>query len=165
MSSPPPKFQPKAGIAFLLAQIGAHGAEKFAERLEPLKLTPAHAGILRAIDSERGISQRRLANLLGMFPSRLVLVLDSMEKMGLVERKASAEDRRTYALHLTARGRNRLKEIGIIAREHQNSLCGSLNPDEQVALANLLSRIADEQGLTPGVHPGYKRVGSPPGAD
>src|ERR1035438_2734251 len=161
MSSTQPKLHQKVGIAFLLAQIGAHGAEKFAGRLEPLKLTPAHAGILRAIDSERGISQRRLASLLGMFPSRLVLVLDSMEKMGLVERKASAEDRRTYALHLTARGRNRLKVIGNIAREHQNSLCGSLNPDEQVALSKLLSRIADEQRLTPVVHPGYKQVGAP----
>jgi DNA-binding MarR family transcriptional regulator len=165
VSSPQPNTQQRAGIAFLLAQIGAHGAERFAERLLPLKLTPAHAGILRAIEAGRGISQRQLASLLGMFPSRLVLVLDSMEKMGLVERKASADDRRTYALHLTPQGRSRLREIGIIAREHQNSLCGSLNPDERATLALLLSRIASDQHLTPGVHPGFKQVGAPNGGD
>ena len=143
----------------MLAQIGAHGAEKFAERLEPLKLTPVHAGILRMIERERGVSQQRLASLLGMFPSRLVLVLDSMEEMGLVERKASARDRRTYALNLTVQGRKSLKEIGIVAREHQNSICNALSPAERSTLSELLSRIADDQGLTPGVHPGYKQVG------
>jgi DNA-binding MarR family transcriptional regulator len=160
MSSTRLKSHPKAGIAFLLAQIGAHGAERFAQRLEPMKLSPAHAGILRVIEIERGISQQRLASLLGMFPSRMVLVLDSMEKMGLVERKASATDRRTYALQLTARGKNRLREIGVIAREHQDSLCGALSPVEQATLSELLSRIAEEQGLTPGVHPGYKQLGA-----
>jgi DNA-binding MarR family transcriptional regulator len=159
VSSPHPKSHQKAGIAFLLAQIGAHGAEKFAERLEPLKLTPVHAGILRMIEHERGISQQRLASLLGMFPSRLVLVLDSMEEMELIERRASARDRRTYALHLTVHGRNRLKDVGAVAKEHQNSLCNALSPAERSTLSELLSRIADDQGLTPGVHPGYKHVG------
>ena len=165
MSSTRTKSPPRAGIAFLLAQIGAHGAERFAQRLEPLKLTPAHAGMLRVIENERGISQQRLASLLGMFPSRLVLLLDSMEKMGLVERKACVTDRRTYALHLTARGRNRLREIGAVAREHQDSLCAALSPGEQATLADLLSRIAEEQGLTPGVHPGYKQIGGRPGSE
>jgi hypothetical protein len=36
-----------AGAAFLLAQVGAHAASKFAERLVELKLVPAHAGIFR----------------------------------------------------------------------------------------------------------------------
>src|SRR5262249_31405041 len=33
--------------AFLLAQVGAHAAAQFAERLAPMGLAPAHAGILR----------------------------------------------------------------------------------------------------------------------
>lgn len=159
MSSAQPTEHQKAGPAFLLAQIGAHAATKFAERLEPLKLTPAHAGILRAINAGSGINQQKLARLLGMFPSRLVLVLDEMERAGLIERKASAADRRTYALHLTAKGKNTLQAIWRIAREHQDKLCAALSPSEQEALASLLSRIAEEQHLTPGVHPGYRQLG------
>src|SRR5580692_6593625 len=109
MSSACSTTSPKAGLAFLLAQVGAHAAAKFAARLEPLKLSPAQAGILRAISGERGISQQGLARLLGMFASRLVLVIDEMEQAGLVERKASTKDRRTYALHLTARGKEKLE--------------------------------------------------------
>jgi DNA-binding MarR family transcriptional regulator len=147
------------GVAFLLSQIGAHAAGKFAARLAPLKLAPSHAGILRVISADAGISQQKLAKFLGMFPSRLVLVLDEMEKAGLVERKASVADRRTYALQLAPKGREALQAIGRIAREHQEELCAALSPKERETLAALLSRIARHQHLTPGVHPGYKQIG------
>lgn len=148
----------QAGVAFLLAQVGAHAAAKFAERLAPLKLAPAHAGILRAISRQHGVSQQELARLLGMFPSRLVLVLDEMERSGLVERKAT-EDRRRHALHLTPRGTQRLEAIRRVAQEHRDSLCAALTSEERETLAALLSRIAGQQGLTPGVHPGYRQMG------
>ena len=147
------------GLAFLLSQIGAHGAAKFARRLAPLKLAPPHAGILRIIFLEPGISQQKLSKMLGMFPSRLVLVLDEMEKLSLVERKPSASDRRTYALHLTARGKTTFEKIGRIAREHEEELCSSLTAKERQSLAALLARIARHQHLTPGVHPGFRHIG------
>jgi DNA-binding MarR family transcriptional regulator len=146
-------------VAFLLAQVGAHAADKFAARLEPLKLTPAHAGILRAIHHVQGISQQALAKHLGMFPSRVVFVLDELQRLGLVERRASAKDRRTYALHLTAGGKARLEAVGRVAREHQEALCAALNPGERETLASLLLRIAEQQHLTAGVHPGYRKLG------
>ena len=146
-----------SNVAFLLAQVGAHAADKFGERLEPLKLTPAHAGILRVIHHSEGISQQALAKHLGMFPSRVVFVLDELQRLGLVERRASAKDRRTYALHLTAGGKAKLEAIGRIAREHQEALCAALNPGEKETLASLLSRIAEQQHLTAGVHPGYRK--------
>jgi DNA-binding MarR family transcriptional regulator len=158
MSSPHSKELPRAGVAFLLSQVGAHVAATFAARLKPLKITPGHAGILRAIGSQRGISQRSLATLLGMHASRLVLVLDEMEKLGLVERKASENDRRTYALHLTARGKEKLETIGQVARDLPKKVCAALKESERETLAELLAKIAAEQGLTPGVHPGYRQV-------
>jgi DNA-binding MarR family transcriptional regulator len=147
------------GVAFLLSQVGAHAAAKFSARLTRLKLAPAHAGMLRVINADPGISQQKLAKLLGMFPSRLVLVLDELEKAGLVERKASAADRRTYALHITPKGNGTIGAISRIAREHQDELCATLSAKEQETLATLLSRIAQHQRLTPGVHPGYKQIG------
>jgi len=159
MSSSRSTLAEKTGVAFLLAQIGAHAADLFAEKLKPLQLSPAHAGILRVINAERGISQQRLAKLLRMYPSRMVSVLDELERLRLVERKASATDRRVYALHLTARGRDKLEEIGRVARDHRNALCAALSQQEQDMLAALLAKIAEEQRLTPGVHPGYRQIG------
>jgi DNA-binding MarR family transcriptional regulator len=88
-----------------------------------------------------------------------VSILDQLERSGLIERRANASDRRTYSLHLTASGKKTLQAIGRIAREHDEALCAALNENERETLARLLSLIAEEQQLKPGVHPGYRRLG------
>lgn len=147
--------------AFLLAQVGAHAAAQFAERLRELGLTPAHSGVLRIVAASSGISQRALASLLSMVPSRLVALLDELEGRGLLERRDHAEDRRQYALHLTDNGAKMMTEIGRVARAHDDAICTSLSEDERNQLWGLLKRISEEQKLTPGVHPGYRRLGQP----
>jgi DNA-binding MarR family transcriptional regulator len=152
-----PSPDPTGGLAFLLAQVGAHAAGRFGERLEQIGLKPAHAGILRVIRQADGLSQQALGERLGMFPSRLVAVLDELEQYGLVERRDSPTDRRSYALYLTEAGRQALEQVGRVAREHQTALCAALDESERAQLAGFLRRIAAEQGLTPGVHPGYRK--------
>jgi len=149
----------RQGAAFLLSQVGAHAAARFAERLAPLRLSPPHAGILRALIKSAGLSQQELASMLKIHSSRLVGLLDELETRGFVKRQENADDRRTYALHLTDEGQAILGEIGRIAKEHQDALLASLGKEERERLADLLQRIADEQGLTPGVHPGFSRIG------
>ena len=146
--------------AFLLAQVGAHAAKQFADRLAPLNLTPPHAGILRRLAHSSGLSQRELANQLGMHASRLVGVVDEMERLGLVVREGNTDDRRSYSLQITPKGKTTLEEIAKISRQHNDALCAALNPEEKEVLAALLQRIADQQGLSRGVHPGYSRLGS-----
>jgi DNA-binding MarR family transcriptional regulator len=154
-----PPLDPGGTVAFLLSQVGAHAAGKFAERLEPLGLKPPHAGILGVIEQADGLSQQALGEKLGAFPSRLVALLDELEGRDLVERRDSPTDRRSYALYLTKAGRVALEQIGRVGREHQDALCAALDESERAQLAGLLARIAAEQGLTPGVHPGFRRLG------
>ncbi|WP_437963864.1 MarR family transcriptional regulator [Sorangium sp. So ce260] len=162
-----PSSPPAADVAFLLAQVGAHAAAQFAERLAPLQLLPPHAGILRALRQSDGLSQAALSEKLGVFPSRLVVLLDALEERGLLERRSSPEDRRSYALHLTGAGQEMVQQIGRIAQEHRQALCAALDDTEQAQLAALLGRIASEQQLTAGVHPGYRKLGKgrPAGPD
>lgn len=146
----------KSGVAFLLSQVGARSAQEFARLLEPLKLSPADAGILRLLRQSPGISQQQLAETLGMHASRLVAILDALESRKLVARSPNPGDRRLYSLHLTTRGTDTLAEIGQIARTHNELLCSGLRSTEVEQLAALLQKIATAQGLTPKVHPGYK---------
>jgi DNA-binding MarR family transcriptional regulator len=163
--TPPASSRAATSPAFLLAQVGGHAAAKFAERLLVLGLTPPHAGILGAIDRSEGLSQQALCERLRVMPSRLVTLVDELEQRELVDRRDKPEDRRTYALHLTEKGRSTLKAIGLVAREHQQALCAALTEAEREQLAKLLRRIADQQGLTPGVHPGFSRLGRKPSSD
>src|SRR5580704_16423117 len=88
------------GAAFLLAQLGAHAARRFGERIQGTGLTPPQAGILRLIISTPNCSQQQLARRLGVLPSRMVLLIDELEDKGLVERAPHPSDRRTHALAL-----------------------------------------------------------------
>ena len=52
----------KAPLAFLLAQVGAHAAIRFGERISRLNLTPPDAGILRMLGASGGLSQQELSD-------------------------------------------------------------------------------------------------------
>ena len=62
-----------------------------------------------------GILQKDLAIGMGIEGPSLVRLLDNLEKDGLIERRANALDRRAKALHLTALGRARHREVTTIA--------------------------------------------------
>jgi DNA-binding MarR family transcriptional regulator len=153
-----PQTSRTSSIAFLLTQIGAEAASRFAARLTSLDLLPQHAGVLRMLGQSEGISQQELAARLEMHASRLVGVVDTLEKSGLVARQSSATDRRVYALHLTEAGRGMLKQLGRIAREHDNAICDGLSAQERAQLFHLLKRIAERIGLAHAVHPGYRTL-------
>jgi DNA-binding MarR family transcriptional regulator len=148
----------------LLAQVGARAAALFAARLRALDLAPAHAGALRVVAGNAGISQQALSSLLGMVPSRLVSLIDELEHRGLVERRDNADDRRVYAIHLTPKGAETMAALGRIARAHDEEVLAPLGEKEREALRSMLSRIADDQQLTPGVHPGFAQGTEPPSA-
>ncbi|MFU8874441.1 MarR family winged helix-turn-helix transcriptional regulator [Micromonospora sp. SL4-19] len=148
----------RGGAAFLLAQVGAHASSRFAERIADLGLTPPQAGLLRAIAAAPASSQQQLATQLGLLPSRVVAFVDDLESRGLLRRERSRADRRQYALHLTQDGEALMRRLQDVARAHERDLCQALDQAEHAQLVALLGRIADQQGLTAGVHPGYTRL-------
>jgi DNA-binding MarR family transcriptional regulator len=115
------------GTAFLLSQVGAHAAQRFAERIAVLGVNPADVGLLRMIAALPGRSQRSLAEEMGVVASRVVVLIDALERKGLVERRRDEEE-----------------------------ISAGLTPAQRAQLAELLGIIADHQGLAPGVHPGYR---------
>ncbi|MDN5917922.1 MAG: MarR family transcriptional regulator [Pseudonocardia sp.] len=147
-----------ATSAFLLAQLGAHAARRFAERVATLDLTPPQSGLLRAVAIGPGQSQQDLARHLDTPPTRLVTIVDALEDRGVLERRRNPTDRRLHAIHLTDAGRRLLGEIRRVAGEHDDALVGALTPAERGQLHDLLTRVAEEQGLTEGVHPGYRNL-------
>jgi DNA-binding MarR family transcriptional regulator len=154
----------KQSAAFLLSQVGAHSAEVFAELLKPLHLSPLHSGILWMLSRSAGVSQRELAATLKIHQSRLVGLLDQLEERGLVERQGHTIDRRLYALHLTAKGQATLERLTRLKEEHRRLIFGAISEEECAQLADILQRIAEARGLTPGVHPSYRWLGRKIGA-
>ncbi len=157
---PPPEERPAPGdgATFLLAQIGAHAAMRFAERLGEHNLTPPLVGVLRLLRISPGQSQQSLAERLGLLPGRLVPLLDDLEGRGLVRREPGRTDRRVNVLEITPDGVTALQTVASVMNEHEGSLLAGISAGERATLAGLLQRIAGEQGLSQGIHPGYRTL-------
>ena len=153
------KNHARSQVAFLLSQVGGRSAQEFARLLSPLKLSPAEAGVLRIVRQNQGISQQNLAKALNTHASRLVVLIDALEGRELLTREVHPSDRRLYSLTLTTKGEQILDSIRDLAEEHNRIMCAGLSRAEIVQLESLLLRIATQQGLNSGVHPGYRDIG------
>lgn len=151
---------PVVGLAFLLSQVGAHAANCFEKRLAAIGLTAQYAGLLRMVGSNAGMTQQAAAELFGIFPSRLVALLDELEEKQLLTRRRGATDRRSHHLHLTPAGRKRLRQIGTITRDLEEDLLSSLCKTEREGMTEQLRRIVAQQNITPAVHPAYRTAGT-----
>jgi DNA-binding MarR family transcriptional regulator len=136
--------------------VGAQAAARFAERVSAFDVLPADVGVLRMVAGEPGRSQQSLAHELGVVASRVVALVDNLEGKGLLERRRSPRDRRHYELHLTPAGTTVMARIGALRAAHEDDICAALDEDERGVLMTMLEAIAAQQGLTTGVHPGYR---------
>src|SRR5262245_59944047 len=82
------------GPAYLLSQVGAHSSQRWHERLAQLGLDPRSVLVLRNVAAEEGRTQASLAASLAVPASRIVGVVDELERRGLLERRANPRDRR-----------------------------------------------------------------------
>jgi DNA-binding MarR family transcriptional regulator len=148
------------GAAFLLSQVGFHSSRLWRDRMARLGLDSREVVLLRHVGAAEGQSQQALARALQIPPSRMVALVDGLEQRGLVERRPIPGDRRVRALHLSRKGRRVLRTVMNASAEHEDELCAGLDADEREQLIALLSRMAAEQKLPTGVHPGVAEDGS-----
>lgn len=146
---------------FLLSQLGAFASSRFAELIKPLGLTPATAGVLRILARTPGLSQRTLADRLGSVPSRVVVLVDSLESAGMVSRTRDPDDRRHHRLDLTEDGRAVLGQLRGAAEQQNADILDVLSADDRAAFAELVARLAAAHGLDPDVHRGYGSTATP----
>src|ERR1700760_3143127 len=111
-----------SSLAFLLSQVGLHAARRFAERMEEIDLTPSLFRILNLVDAAEGRSQQAIGQAIQVPPSRMVALVDELERRGLVERRPDPEDRRVRALFVTKKGRRTLTKGRQIAGSHEREL-------------------------------------------
>src|SRR5277367_1771924 len=129
------------------------------ERLGELDLKPHDAGILRILKSNPGLTQEALSARLGAFPSRLVGMLDGLERSKALERRRGTKDRRSYQLYLTRTGRSMYAAIEQLTRQLEKELFADLSKKEKKALVGMLTALVTQQEITPGVHPAYSQMG------
>jgi DNA-binding MarR family transcriptional regulator len=110
--------------------------------------------VLNVVDAAEGLSQHAIGEAIQAPPSRMVAIVDELERRGLIERRPDPSDRRVHALYLTDEGRELLGRGREIAQEHEAELTRGMSKADRERLVSLLQKIVDAQGIGAGVHPG-----------
>lgn len=105
---------------------------------------PPTYGVLSVVEHRGPISQREVADLIGMHASDLVQIMDVIEAQGWVERRRDPEDRRRYRLTITPAGRRTLARYDQIAARTEDAVLEPLDDDEREQLQRLVSKVVDQ---------------------
>lgn len=93
-------------LGFLLTRASAMLVKATNEALAPLGLkVRAYSVLSIACDDRSGVTQRQVAEDVGLDPSQIVALVDDLESRGLVERTADPGDRRNKLIVATDAGR------------------------------------------------------------
>lgn len=101
--------------------------------------------VLRAIKDISGmVTATAVANWLDRNPNSITLIIDRMEKAGMVKRVRDLGDRRSIRLMITPEGERRREMANKPAYELSKEILSALTEDELSTFVELLSKIREK---------------------
>jgi 3-hydroxy-9,10-secoandrosta-1,3,5(10)-triene-9,17-dione monooxygenase reductase component len=128
-------------LAYLLARASFIVSNEFHAALKTWEMSVPEWRVLACLTDIEGLSVGELAAMALMKQPRLTKVLDRMERDGLLKRRGTAKDRRRVTLHLTAKGRTRVKPVQRAASRHEAELLSQFTDDEKLTIKSALDLL------------------------
>lgn len=121
----------------------AHQIQKSADRALVLAagVTTPQAAVLSVVAAAGYVTQREVAQQLGLNESAVTAMTNRLLRLGLLERARSEDDARAWQLCLTEEARTVLKQVKAPFARVNQTLESILNPDEILKLTDYLDRI------------------------
>lgn len=129
-------------LGYLMRRAQIWVFQDFIRTLATVNIRPAQYSVLTVINANAGMTQMSLSKALGIERARLVHLLNELEARKFVDRRGSKTDRRSHALHLTAKGRSALANIKALAQEHEQHLADRVGRKNHQLLLRLLACFA-----------------------
>jgi len=104
-------IDPKNLFGFLVQDIARLMSRTFENQQGPIKVTRTQARVLAYISQFEGATQSEIAALMDVQKITLTKLVDSLEEMNLIERRADPADRRIRRLHMAANAHPVLEDI------------------------------------------------------
>jgi DNA-binding MarR family transcriptional regulator len=135
--------QPFRTLGFLLHDAARLLRKRFEQkaRAHGSNLTRAQWSVLAHLNRQEGVNQATLADTLDVEPITVARLVDKLEQLGLVERRADPTDRRVRRLYLQPAAEPLLaemREIGAAAREEAMR---GLSPEQREQLIEMLLTV------------------------
>lgn len=113
------------------------------ESLSELDLRPVQFTLLLMVAENPGASQSGVCEALGIQKANCVPTMSELERRGLILRKKSTSDARSYELHLTAKGRRIVQRASEVQAVHERRLIDRIGMNGRDQLLELLGKLTD----------------------
>ena len=114
----------------------------FFSAFEAFDIRPAQYSILTVIECNPGLKQSEVSEALGIQRTNFVAMVDELQRRGLVRRDPAPNDRRSYALVLTEKGRRLMSELHEVAERHEQRIADTLGADARERMFAELKTLA-----------------------
>lgn len=102
---------------------------------------PGQPPLLLRLAEQDGQMQKELASRIHIQPATLTVMITRMEKAGLVERRADAEDQRVSRVYLTDKGRYATGKVKEALRTIEDTCFQNFSPEEKLLFRRLLLQM------------------------
>jgi DNA-binding MarR family transcriptional regulator len=126
-------------------KLGIEVLDRAEPRLRELGLTGRQYAALAILDGDQPRSQHELGQLMGLRGQIIVGLADELERLGLVERRRSTDDRRRTEIVLTKAGARVLTEADAVGRDIERSALAVLNESQREAFLASVQRVMQSQ--------------------
>lgn len=109
-------------------------------------LTISQFGVLEALHHKGPLCQRDIAAKILKSTGNITLVIDNLEKQGLVKRERTSEDRRYLTVTLTGQGEKLIRTVFADVEAAILHEMGVLTPQEQDLLGGLCKKLGLGKG-------------------
>lgn len=104
---------------------------------------PGQPPVLFRLWKQDGRTQKELAEELLLKPATLTLILQRMERDGLVERRSDPGDQRLSRVYLTEKGRRLQEPVEKAIKERESEILQGFTAEEKLLLRRFLVRVRD----------------------
>jgi len=135
-----------SGLLHLLHRAGQCADELFTTAIGGLDLTPRQYAVLIAAARTDDLSQTAIVDHTGIDRSTIADIVRRLVDRGLLQRRRTRQDARTYAVRLTPAGRNAVTAAVPCARQTDDRLLAMLVPAQRAQLVDALQRMVASLG-------------------
>lgn len=108
------------------------------KRMEEADIKPNQAGILFSLKRWGELSQKQLAEKIGITPPSMTVAIRKMEEIGYVRRKHDESDKRVIKIQLAPKGEECIESVKKVVEDMEELVYQGISREEMLLMKRLL---------------------------
>jgi len=128
-------------IGYVICTTARKIHQHLTEQFKAYNITPEQWVVLKSLSLQDGISQKEIADIVDKDPNNIKALVDKLEAKSLLVRKPNPLDKRAFSLHVTAKGKNLVRQLSSMDETMLDTIHNGLRKKDIARLYDTLHKI------------------------